>query len=365
MSGVDTPVAGPVEPSVLERLVRAAGQAPSGDNTQPWRFDVAPSGRAIDVVLDPDRDRSPMNAGQRMALIACGAAVENLDRLARALGYRTEVEAFPPGPLEAPTRVARVALGGQGTADDAAAVELALSGRVSNRRVYDGRALDEATRAALAASTAGLPGMDVHWVTERAIVERLANRIREGDVVMFGEPSMRHAFLGNVRFDLPADATADEGLSFGSLEATAADRLALRAMRVLPDRLFALAGGARMLGNYSRKLVRSSSGACLVVPRAGSDDALQVGRAAQHVWLALNGAGLAAQPMMSLPGLDFALAHGSPELVRSLERLGVREALGAFDRFLGSAGISGRPRFLLRFGYAAPPTCRVGRRRSA
>ena len=67
-------------------------------------------------------------------------------------------------------------------------------------------------------------------------------------------------------------------------------------------RAFALSGAARMLGRYSRRLVRSSSGLCLVIPegarRRGSID---LGRAAQRVWLALTLAG-------ALAGLGAALA---------------------------------------------------------
>ncbi len=81
---------------------------------------------------------------------------------------------------------------------------------------------------------------------------------------MFREHGTRRAFLGNVRFDLPWNAAPDLGLSPGSLEADVADRVALHVMRVRPDWVFALSGGARRLGRSSRRLVRSFSGLCPV-----------------------------------------------------------------------------------------------------
>ena len=365
MSADETPVPGPPVPSDVGRLIRAGGWAPSGDNTQPWRFAWDPGRCAIEVVLDPSRDPSPMNAGQQMALIACGAAVENIWSLARALGREATLELPARSRLEEATVVARVVLGGPCAAGDPGDLERTLGERVTNRRPYDGRPLDPAVRDRLERSGGDLPGLDVRFVTDRALVRRLADAIARGDAVMFGDHTMRHAFLGNVRFDLPRDAEPEERLPIGSLEASAPERLALRAMRFIPGGLFALCRGARILSAHSRTLVRSASGLCFVVP-SGEEDrtGLEVGRAAQRAWLAMTGLGLAAQPMMSLPGLRFALAHGAPELVRSLERLGARQALDAFEALLSSAGVSGFPWFVLRFGYAPPPTCRARRRGS-
>src|SRR5262245_33348691 len=84
----------------LNMLLAAAVRAPSGDNTQPWRFFVVPSKGLLSILLDEDRDRSPMNAGQRMARIAVGAAVENVLRTASRIGWRVSlVESVSPALL--------------------------------------------------------------------------------------------------------------------------------------------------------------------------------------------------------------------------------------------------------------------------
>ena len=50
----------------IETLLAAAVHAPSGDNTQPWRFELDAGQGRIVLHLDPTRDPSPMNAGQRL-----------------------------------------------------------------------------------------------------------------------------------------------------------------------------------------------------------------------------------------------------------------------------------------------------------
>ncbi len=347
----------------FSRLIRAAVLAPSGDNTQPWDILYRAEAEAIEIFLDPERDPSTINAGQRMSLIACGAALENVCTLAGALGWSTMVEMQAPDRWDRRILIARVRPGVQKAPENALAVERILRERVTNRHVYQFRSLPAELRSHLEQALPAVPGLQVHWITAPDQQEMLANLIARGDASMFREPSMRQAFLHNIRFDLPPDAPADEGLSLGSLEIAYADQLALRAMRYMPDLLFRILRGAQMLGAHTRKLVRSSSGLCLVAVKEGEPyPEIQVGRVAQRAWLALTQAGLAAQPMMSLVGLHFGMTCGTAQLVESLRRLHAPKLLQDFRHFLAGIGVSGTPGFILRFGYAPPPTCRVGRR---
>src|SRR4051812_37621550 len=81
-----------LEHGAYDPLLTAAGCAPSGDNTQPWRLVVDPSRGRIALRLDARRDPSPMNTGQRMARIGVGAALENLLRAAEGCGWGAELE---------------------------------------------------------------------------------------------------------------------------------------------------------------------------------------------------------------------------------------------------------------------------------
>ena len=116
----------------LETLLAAAGRAPSGDNTQPWRFVVDAEAGTVALTSDDTRDVSPMNAGQRMARIAVGAALENLLRAARVRGWEAELLANPRPPRLAVVRLTRR----DGDADHP---DEAIAARVTNRRLYDGR----------------------------------------------------------------------------------------------------------------------------------------------------------------------------------------------------------------------------------
>ncbi len=337
----------------IDRIVAASLSAPSGDNTQPVRFRVDRQARTIGLVLDPSRDPSPMNSGQRMARIAAGAALENLVRAAGALGLGVDF-----GPASA-DELALVRLIGEPFGPVGAGGGMA--GRVTNRRAYDGRPIEPDALGRLAEATSPLGGLTTHWIVDRGRIEALAGLIGRADAMMFGEPSMRRAFLAKVRFDEPAGAEVTEGLSLGSLEATAPERLALQVMQRIPDRLFRLGGAAGIFAKKSAKLVRSASGLCLVVAPDGAEASdVLVGRAMQRAWLALAAEGLAAQPMMSPAVLENVADRGEPSLREALgpDKLAtLRSDLRALAPEIGAR----RPGWLMRFGHAPPPTGRTGR----
>jgi hypothetical protein len=337
----------------LTSLLQAAVRAPSGDNTQPWRFVVDAAAGRVEVHLDETRDPSPMNAGQRMARIALGAAVENLLRTAQSNGWDVE--------LEEATRPALAVVRVRPGPDAVGAPARGVAERVTNRQFYDGRPVPPDTLAWLAQQTPPLGGVTTHWISDRERITALAALVGQADALMFGEPSMRRAFFSKVRFDAPYNAAVEDGLSLASLELSAPERLGLRLMRRLPGWLLRFAGVLRSMGARARKLVESASGLCLIVaPDADAETDLLVGRAVQRAWLALTERELAVQPMMSLLVLENAADHGPAELVTALGRehlAALREGLRTLAPEIGD----GRPAFLMRFGYAPPPSGRTGR----
>jgi len=291
-----------------------------------------------------------MNAGQRMARIALGAALENLLRAAGALGLEVAVER-PRPPALAVVKVDGWPAGGVGSE---------IGERVTNRRLYDGRPLSAPLVANLRRQTPARQGVAAHWILGRERLRPFARLIRRADEIMLGEVAFFDAFLRNVRFDAAPEAEVEEGLSLASLELKAADRVALRLLPRLPLPLRRL--GLKPLAAHSEKLVESSGALCLFVAGSSRDETdLAVGQALQAAWLALTAEGLAAQPMMSLVILDNVLDHGPAEMVASFGKTKLQDLRAQLLGLAPEIG-SGRPAFLLRVGFAPPPTGRVGRR---
>ena len=340
--------------TAINALIKAAIRAPSGDNTQPWRFVVNESQRTITLMPVPGRDPSPMNVRQRMTRIAIGAALENMLRTAAHNGLKVELDDDNPSAVV-------VRLADCDRLDLAVQFDEAILARVTNRRVYQGRAVPPEALATLESELTDSCETATRLIVGTHRLATLAEIVGRADEVMFGAPTMRRAFLANVRFDAPFDAEVEEGLSLASLELSIANRLALRILPSLPQWTVRLMGIPRTLRRNAVRLVQSSAGVALVVAHDRADESdVAVGRAMQRAWLALCARGLAVQPMMSLPVLDNALENGSSKLLATLGQARVQSLMHELRMALPEIG-HGRPAALLRFGYASPPSGRTGR----
>ncbi|NIP84125.1 MAG: hypothetical protein GTO03_00605, partial [Planctomycetales bacterium] len=273
---------------VLESLIAAAVQAPSGDNCQPWRFAVDEDQGQIVVSVDPARDPSPMNAGQRMARIAVGAAIENIVRTAEA--NQTTADVYHSSPHAVVVQL-------RGLPQQPLAVPAAVTARHTNRRPYEGRPVAPPIVQALASQTPACPLVKTHWLVQPERIKQLAEIIAAADTILFNAACMRNGFLENVRFDVPPNHPVDQGLSLAALELKRPDALALRLMAHLPNRLLQWVQVGRAFAKPTRQLVHSAAGLCLGVAadhRPQTDFA--VGRAMQRAWLALTEHQMAVQP---------------------------------------------------------------------
>src|SRR6185295_7188978 len=158
----------------LRALIAAAARAPSGDNMQPWRLIENCSERLIEVYIDTNRDTSPMNSGQRMSLVACGAAIENALLLAQERGWQAELE-LPDELLNIhhSLLIARIRLGSRTAQTSPENYSRLIAERVVNRRPYDARPVSPIILSDLERSTPNLSGIATHWIDDRGFIDQL------------------------------------------------------------------------------------------------------------------------------------------------------------------------------------------------
>ena len=360
-------------PLHLEHLLDAARTAPSHDNGQPWRFIV--DGETVSFAVDHERDRSP---GGQVARIAVGAALENALLCASRMGATVRYLE----PREGTLVTLSVTDPKRENEPDKARVR-----RTTNRRLYDGRAIDDPTFLWLREATPPLDLTRTHWFG-RERVRALAPLLEEAETLYFADQHLREETLRAIRFDVRDREEVTQGLSLGSLELSTSERVTFAGLRKPPlDTRIALAE-YKKLGARARRLVESASGLCVITAR-GSDPMtdVAVGRSMQHAWLALTRRGLVAQPlsaMMSLaavadrptdstaslldldrdtqPDSESSKAPPSTAQVTAAEhQKKVRELLPAFRASFPSVEPDARIAILMRFGWAQPASARVRR----
>lgn len=239
---VVTSAVGSSVPAPGRQVVELACQAPSVDNSQPWRWRVRDA--AVELHADRARRRETTDPHGRNLAMSCGAALHHAEVAAAALGWPALVERAPD--RADPDHLATLHLRRGVTTPDARAALEALLQRCTDRRRFTSWPVPEERLADLAAS-ARVDRVRVLPLTEapvRVRVERLVDRA--GGAAVAG--AAHHAHPGLARgaaegllvvltdTDTPADwLRAGEALSQVWLAATVGGLSVVPESRVVDD----------------------------------------------------------------------------------------------------------------------------------
>ncbi|MDR3372419.1 MAG: nitroreductase family protein [Ancalomicrobiaceae bacterium] len=310
------------DPDVRE-FIRYATLAPSGHNTQPWRFRLRSDG--ITLLPDLARRTPVVDSDDHHLYVSLGTAAENLALAANARGRPGELHFEPSG-----DGAVEFTFGGPIDLDSAL-VE-AIPKRQSTRAEFDGRSVSPADLQRLARA-ATVPGVDLVLLTERRQIDQLSDLVVAGNSAQMADPAFVRELKHWLRFSpRQALATGD-----GLFSATSGNpTLPVWLGPYIFDWVFS---AATENAKYAKQIASSAGIAVFIAEKADPEHWVLAGRACQRFALQATALGLkhafVNQPV-EVPGLR-------PELAK----------------LVGLAGR--RPDLVMRFGYG--PTLPYSARR--
>jgi nitroreductase len=175
-------------------LLRYAVLAPSGHNTQPWRFAIVPEG--IEVFADYTRRLPNVDPGDRELLMSVGAAIMNLRVAAAHFGFdSTVLYARNTGD---PSAAALVSLRETCNANPSLrSLFPAILRRRTNRQPFDGEPID-ADAVSLLADVADEHPDFIQFLLPRDKA-RIAELVAAGDRLQMEDPAVREELAEWVR----------------------------------------------------------------------------------------------------------------------------------------------------------------------
>ena len=284
-----------IRPDILDYIIRAGIQAPSGDNAQPWKF-VRGDGEIV-LYLNPEADRSFFNVNQAASHISCGAAIENMKLAAAKLGFRTEIQYG----LSHADKIAVLKFSqDSGVKKD----ELAdyIWKRNTNRKLFKQESVSSGLIKELNDSIKPIKDTEIHFITDCAKLEALAGLVARADRIRTERQDLHEHLVSMIRFSLDEAMEKRDGFYIKNLEAGADGELFLKITKSwgvmnAANKL----GAGKVVANAAFKGFINSAGAGLVLAKGRSrEDFLNGGRALERVWLSLTRAGYQFQPMTAI-----------------------------------------------------------------
>ena len=243
------------EAAQMKEIVRYATLAPSGHNTQCWRFRI--DNRSITILPDLSRRTPVVDPDDHHIYVSLGCAVENLVQAARTFGFMGNVEFNP-----ASDGVITVAL--KRSKAEESPLFKAIPGRQCTRTDYDGKSLDSGELRLLEAAGTG-NAVVVVLLTEREAMEKVLEYVVQGNTMQINNPAFVSELGSWIRFSDGEAIRTGDGLTARSIGSPPAPRWLGRLLfrtffRVKPEN-----------DKYARH-IRSSAGIAVFVSNVDDKD---------------------------------------------------------------------------------------------
>ena len=192
---------GTAVPAQMREIVRYATLAPSGHNTQPWKFAVLDD--TIRILPDLSRHLPAVDPHDRELWISLGCALENLSLAANAAGYVAEATLPTPSSDFISVKLTRHS--------SPAPLFDAIPHRQNNRSLYDSRCVSSAEVRMMEAVKSGA-GVTTQIFTDTGHKEAIIEYIKSGDRKQFGDPAFVAELISWIRFNQPEALRSQDGL---------------------------------------------------------------------------------------------------------------------------------------------------------
>ena len=171
----------------LQFLLNYAVLAPSGHNTQPWKFTL--QNETLELWADSARALPLVDPNHRELTISCGAALFNLRLALHHFGYCGDIQTLPD-PAQ-PDLLARIRLGdwGSESAEEKSLFE-AIPQRHTNRQTFEDWDIPETVLQWLSA-IATEEGAWLYLVQDEAQKAQLFELVKVADQVQMADPDIR------------------------------------------------------------------------------------------------------------------------------------------------------------------------------
>ena len=197
----------------INKILKAAVQAPSGDNVQPWKFHVSDCFTIIRLYNLPEKDNSYYNFNQMASYIAHGAVIENIAISSQYLGCQAGINLFPNE--NEPNLVAEIKLTQASTQDTP--MYQAIFKRHTNRFQYKRVDVTEEMLDKLTSSVKNIDNASISLVYQQEKINEVSKELMVNDRLVFERKDIHRFLFSKIRWNKKQIEETSDGMPVETL----------------------------------------------------------------------------------------------------------------------------------------------------
>lgn len=342
----------------IRKILEKAVWAPSGDNSQPWKFVI--QNNTISVFNVPENDNKYYNYKQNASYIAHGGLIENINIACSFYGYKINIQLFPK--KEDKNLVSIINLEKSDKTNKDSLYDF-IESRCSNRKAYkEGEvSIGDKNSIEKAQDEIGLGEYGkVLCINGKDSVKKIAEAVTVNELTVLETKGLHDAFFSEIVWTEKEEREKRMGLYLKSLELNPPQRVGFKLYKSwgVADFLNKL-GMARFVARDNAKLYSKSSAMCAVVLSSiGPENMIRAGRISQRFWLRATQLGLSVQPITGTLFLMHRIRENETLDISNHHIDLIKQSFNKIKEIFNSDNLV----MLFRIGYNGKPSARSSRR---
>lgn len=292
----------------IKKIIEYGVYAPSGGNSQPWKFGVKDN--QIYIYAIPEKDHPILNFRNRGTYLAIGALTENIIIASTAFGYKSSINFCPK--KENPNLLVIVNLEKSETKPDQ--LFDSIKKRATNRKPYKNNPLPLKQKEYLLETIREIGFGDLKIIDDPEKIDSISSAVSMNEVVMFENKKMHRLFFNEVVWSEEEEAKKKSGLYIKTLEMEPPKQIALRFFKFWPVmNFFNKLGLARSIAKENYRSYKSTGIFGGIIIRDEDKNFFEAGRAIERVWLKCTSLELSFHLITGIPFLFQSFRAGMLE----------------------------------------------------
>jgi hypothetical protein len=335
----------------ITKILKLGVRAPSGDNSQPWRFEVVDN--EIFLYGVPSRDTSLFNYNNIAIYIALGAVIENIKIASSHFGYSCNINLFPNGFDNPEHFVAKIILDKNKVKKDK--LFSAIKERTNNRKPYSIKKIDSKKIENIKKHADLIEGIGLKIVEDKYKINNIAAAGSTNEKIVLRNKKLHNFFFSHIVWSEKEAKRLGEGMSVSSLEMPKPAEVVFSKCKNwnFVSKISKIGFPSLVAKQNQQLYMRAGAYGAIILEKDDPIIMIEAGRLIERVWLQATLDNLSFNVMAGIPLLAYRImTDDSGELnekeIKLIEN-SYKEICNSFEIDCGFTP------FLFRLGLSKPP----------